>query len=66
MKKVTDESLLDSYYLGWEHQSNDVKMPDWFNSDIEKYAYLKGIMDFDLDLHKNNDEILKEIKREFK
>lgn len=59
--EVTDESILDYYYHGWELSKAEQKFPDWFYNETFKQACLLGYCDQDLGAIKENTEILKEI-----
>ncbi len=63
---MKDEDLLNFYYYGWELCSDSAPFPNWFEFGYEKIACLIGYNDFTMDVVKEKEEILEEIKKRIK
>ena len=59
---ITDETILNYYAMGYELSLDDRDFPFWFETVVEKHACLLGYTDADLNITREDEEILKEIK----
>ena len=59
---MKDEDLINFYEMGMTLAYEDKNFPIWFEFGYEKIACLQGYNDFELNIQREKEEILKIIK----
>lgn len=60
---MKDEDLINFYEMGLTLAHENKNFPFWFEFGYEKIACLTGFNDYEMNIHREKEEILTEIKK---